>query len=266
MEPLSLFDFKGQSIRVFQDENGEPWWVATDVAKVLGYRDAPDMTRRLDRDEVSSIKIESPTCYTETPNTQVRRVNVVNESGLYTAVIRSRKKEAKAFRKWITYEVLPSIRKHGGYLTPEATKKAITEPDFIIRLAEELKAERAQRQTLEQTALENRPKVEFAEAVNETEDTISVGDLAKLLRSHGLDIGQNRLFEWLRENNYLISARNMNWNAPTQRALDKGWLHFREHYHRDRYGSITITRTPLVTGKGQRHFVQKLLAEWGAYC
>lgn len=258
MEPLSLFDFKGQSIRVFQDENGEPWWVATDVAKVLGYRDATAMVRNL-RDRQKGTHI---LC---TPGGQ-QPVKIISEGGLYAAILKSRRKEATAFQDWITEEVIPAIRKHGGYLTPEATKKAITEPDFIIRLAEELKAERAQRQTLEQTALENRPKVEFAEAVNETEDTISVGDLAKLLRSHGLDIGQNRLFEWLRENEYLISARNMNWNAPTQRALDKGWLHFREHYHRDRYGSITITRTPLVTGKGQRHFVQKLLAEWGAYC
>lgn len=263
MEPLSLFDFKGQSIRVFQDENGEPWWVATDVAKVLGYRDAVNMVRNL-RGHQAGTHILSTRSANGTE--QTREVKIISEGGLYAAILKSRRKEATAFQDWITEEVIPAIRKHGGYLTPEATKKAITEPDFIIRLAEELKAERAQRQTLEQTALENRPKVEFAEAVNETEDTISVADLAKLLRSHGLDIGQNRLFEWLRENNYLISARNMNWNAPTQRALDKGWLHFREHYHRDRYGSITITRTPLVTGKGQRHFVQKLLAEWEAYC
>lgn len=265
MTELSLFDFQGNTVRLIQDEHGEPWWVAKDVALILGYRDAPDLTRRLDRDEYRQAKVSLPPTQ-KTPNMQVRRMNLINEPGLYAAIVRSSKPIAKPFRKWVTAEVLPSIRKHGGYLTPEATKKAITDPDFIIRLAEELKAERMQRQTLEQQALENRPKVEFAEAVEETDGTISVGDLAKLLRSHGLDIGQNRLFEWLRENEYLISARTMNWNAPTQRSLDKGWLSYREHVHRDRYGIITITRTPLVTGKGQRYFVQKLLAEWGAYC
>ncbi len=141
MNELELFDFRGNQVRVVLDEHGEPRWVAADVAKVLGYRDAANMTRMLDREDLASEKVDVGTH--EVSTSQVRRVTVVNESGLYTAIFHSRRPEATAFRRWVTDEVLPAIRRHGGYLTPAAAEQALTDPDFIIRLATSLKEERA---------------------------------------------------------------------------------------------------------------------------
>ena len=183
----------------------------------------------------------------------------VNESGLYNVILRSDKPQAKQFKKWITSEVLPSIRKRGAYMTDDALERAITDPDFLIRLATELKDERAMRYKMQDKIEQDRPKVIFADAVSASHTSILIGDLAKLIRQNGFEIGQNRLFDWLRDEGYLIkygSSKNM----PTQRAMDLRLFEVKETTISNADGSIRITKTTKVTGKGQQYFINKFLS------
>lgn len=186
---------------------------------------------------------------------------VVNEPGLYSLVLRSRKPEAKAFKRWITHEVIPAIRKHGGYLTPQKVEEVLLNPDTIIRLATDLKAERERRLALEAENVKNAPKVLFADSVAASHTDILIGDLAKLLRQNGIEIGQKRLFEWLRENGYLIKQRGLSWNMPTQKAMELGLFRVKETTINKPDGSVQISKTTKVTGKGQIYFVEKFLSE-----
>lgn len=182
-------------------------------------------------------------------------MSIVSEAGLYSLILRSRKPEAKTFKRWITHEVLPAIRKHGGYLTPGKLEEALTDPDTIIRLATNLKAEREKRQALEAQAAADRPKVVFAESIEVAKTSILIGEMAKLIKqATGYDMGQNRFFDWLRANGYLHksgSAKNM----PTQRCIEAGWMEIKEGTRIGSSGECHITRTTKVTGRGQIYFV-----------
>lgn len=182
-------------------------------------------------------------------------MKIIPEEDVYALIFGSRLESAKQFRRWICDEVLPAIRKHGGYLTPAKLEEALTDPDTIIRLATNLKAEREKRQALEAQAAADRPKVVFAESIEVAKTSILVGEMAKLIKqATGCDMGQNRFFEWLRANGYLHkggSARNM----PTQRCIDAGWMEIKEGTRIGSSGECHITRTPKVTGKGQIYFV-----------
>ena len=167
---------------------------------------------------------------------------------------------AKAFKRWVTSEVLPTIRKHGGYLTAEAVKQALRDPDFIIQLATDLKEEQAKRAQLEAQAEADAPKVRFAHAVESADTDILIGDLAKILRGNGVDTGQKRLFEWMRENGYLIKQRGSSWNMPTQTAMDAGLFRVKESVVTHSDGHTTVHRTTKVTGRGQTYFVNEFLA------
>lgn len=257
MNELERFDFRGHEIRVLQGDDGEPRWIAVDVAKVLGYRDAANMTRMLDREDLASEKVDMGTH--EVSTSQVRRVTVVNESGLYTAIFHSQRPEAAAFRRWVTDEVLPAIRQHGGYLTPAAAEQALTDPDFIIRLATDLKAERAKREELEAARAVDAPKVVFADAVAVSKTNILVGELARILRGNGIDIGQNRMFAVLRANGFLINRKGADWNMPTQRAMDLGLFRIKETTVTHADGHTTNSKTPKVTGKGRQYFIERFL-------
>ncbi|QPK78308.1 phage antirepressor KilAC domain-containing protein [Corynebacterium lizhenjunii] len=248
---IEPFNFQGNQVRVLIAEDGEPRWIASDVAKVLGYRMAPDMTRSLDEDEKGTHIMRTPG--------GDQQVTVITESGLYSAILRSRKPEAREFKRWVTHEVLPSIRRRGGYLTPEAAEQALTDPDFIIRLATELKQERQARAVLEQQAKADKPKVLFADAVSTSTTTILVGDLAKLLKGNGFEVGQKRLFAWLRENGYLIKRKGADWNMPTQRAMELGLFKVKETAVTHSDGHVTVSKTPKVTGKGQEYFVSRFM-------
>lgn len=193
---IQPFDFQGHEVRVLVDD-GEPRWVASDVAKVLGYAAAKDMTRMLDADEKGRQIV--PTLGGE------QEMTVITEAGLYACILKSRVPAAREFKRWVTHEVLPSIRKRGGYLTAEAAEQALTDPDFIIRLATELKEERAKVAELETQTQADAPKVLFANAVGASKSTILVGELAKILKGNGIDIGATRLFAWLRANGFLIN-------------------------------------------------------------
>ena len=229
------------------DMNGEPWFVARDVCECLELGNPRTSIALLDEDEKGVHTMDTPG--------GAQEMSIVSEAGLYSLILRSRKPEAKAFKRWITHEVLPAIRKHGGYLTPAKLEEALTDPDTIIRLATNLKAEREKRQALEAQAAADRPKVVFAESIEVAKTSILVGEMAKLIKqATGCDMGQNRFFEWLRANGYLHkggSARNM----PTQRCIDAGWMEIKEGTRIGSSGECHITRTPKVTGKGQIYFV-----------
>lgn len=235
--------------------NNEPWFVAKDVCDCLEINNSRQALSRLDTDEKSSVILNDGT-----PGNPEK--SVVNEYGLYSLVMSSRKPEAKEFRRWITHEVLPSIRMHGAYMTSDVLKQAIQSPDFLIQLASQLKTEQDARRHAELTIVQQAPKVLFADAVATSHTSILIGDLAKLLKQNGVDTGQKRLFEQLRSDGYLIKSGNSK-NMPTQRSMEMGLFEVKESTLVNSDGSTRITRTTKVTGKGQVYFVNKYAGRGG---
>ena len=232
------------------DVNGEPWFVAKDVLRALDYADDYNPSRAM-----QAIPGEWKGVHRmHTPGGE-QEMLIISEQGLYFFLGRSDKPKALPYQMWVAGDVVPTIRKHGGYLTPAKLEEALTDPDTIIRLATNLKAEREKRQALEAQAAADRPKVVFAESIEVAKTSILVGEMAKLIKqATGCDMGQNRFFEWLRANGYLHkggSDRNM----PTQRCIDAGWMEIKEGTRIGSSGECHITRTPKVTGKGQIYFV-----------
>ena len=246
------FTYKNTTLQAFS-KDGEAWFVAKDVAQVLDYSSTQAMTRSLDDDEKGMQIVHTLG--------GDQNVTIISEAGLYSATLRSRVPEAKKFKRWVTHEVLPSIRRHGAYATPATVEKLLADPDTAIQLLETIKAERAERARLELEAEANAPKVLFADSVATSNTTILVGELAKILRGNGIDIGQNRLFAWLRENGYLIRRNGSDWNMPTQYAMDIGLFEIKETAITHSDGHITVNKTPKVTGKGQAFFVNKFLGK-----
>ena len=184
----------------------------------------------------------------------------LTEGDLYRLIAHSKLPAAVEFEAWVFDEVLPMIRQRGGYLTPEAAEEALTDPDFIIRLATDLKRERAARANLEAQAVADRPKVLFADAVSTSSSEILVGDLAKILRGNGIPAGANRLFAWLRNNGFLIRRDGSDWNMPTQKSMELELFRVKETavVHSD--GHTSLSKTPKVTGKGQQYFIDGFLS------
>lgn len=226
--------------------SGEPWLVGKDVARVLGYADE---NKAIAMHVDSEDKLNDKTAL----SLGQRGGWLINESGLYSLVLSSKLPTAKKFRRWVTAEVLPSIRKTGGYLEGQQT---MTDSEL---LAKALLV--AQRQIEERTRqIETmQPKALFADAVTASHSSILVGDLSKILKQNGVEIGQNRLFQWLRENGYLIRAKGASWNMPTQRAMEQHLFEVKETIISHSDGHTSISRTVKVTGKGQIYFVSKFL-------
>lgn len=245
------FAYKDSEVRVIELD-GQPTFVLADVCTILGLSNPSKVATQIDDDALTTSEVIDSLGRRQT-------ANVVTEPGLYQVIFMSRKEEAKAFRRWVTHEVLPAIRTKGGYLTPEATEQALTDPDFIIRLATSLKEERAHRARLEAQAAKDAPKVLFADSVATSHTTILVGELAKILRGNGVKIGGTRLFAWMRENGYLIARRGSDWNRPTQRAMELGLFEIKETAINHSDGHVSTNFTPKVTGKGQQYFVAKFL-------
>ena len=252
MSNIRIFNYNSVEVRTIQ-KDGEPWFVLRDVCNVLGLGTPARVAERLDTDEVSQTHI------TDSMGRQ-QEMTIINESGLYNVILRSDKPGAKPFRKWVTSEVLPTIRRHGMYATPDTVEKMLADPDTTIKLLETIKQERAARLALEAKAEADKPKVLFADAVSASHSSILVGDLAKLLRQNGVEIGQNRLFRFLREKGYLCS-QGERYNLPTQRSMDRGWFQVKETTINQPNGSVRITRTVKVTGKGQQYFINLFLAD-----
>lgn len=196
MNSLKVFENKEFGKVRTITQNGEPLFIAKDVCDILGLSNSRKALTRLDEDEKGVT-------LSDTLGGK-QNLSVVNEYGLYNLVLASRKPEAKAFKRWITHEVIPAIRKHGGYLTPDKTEELLNDPDLIIQLATNLKEERAARSQAEQQLAVAKPKVLFADAVAASDSTILIGDLAKIIKQNGHAVGQQRMFKWLREHGYLI--------------------------------------------------------------
>lgn len=252
MNELQIFSYESNEVRTIM-RNGAPWFCLMDVCRVLDLSSPHKVAERLDPDDLTGIKIRS--------GGQYREMTFVNESGLYTVILRSDKPEAKPFRKWVTSEVLPTIRKHGAYMTPDTIEKVLTDPDTIIRLATILKEEQEKRRALEAQVEADRPKVLFADSVSASKDSILVRELATLLKQNGVSIGQNRLFAWIRENGYLIRRRGSDRNMPTQKSMELGLFEIKETVISRSDGTPDTKKIPKITGKGQRYFIERFLGD-----
>ena len=238
------------SVRTMEIE-GEPYFVGKDVAEILGYSNPRKaMADHVDDEDKGVTKCDT------LGGTQ--EMTVINESGLYSLILSSKLPNAKKFKHWVTSEVLPTIRRHGAYMTENTLEQALTSPDFLIKLATELKNEKEQRKALEEKVEQDKPKVLFANAVETAKTSILVGDLAKLIKQNGIDIGQKRLFEYLREHGYLIKNGNSK-NMPTQKSMNLGLFEVKERTISNPDGTVRVTKTTKVTGKGQTYFISKFL-------
>lgn len=254
MNNLQIFnspDF-GQ-IRTIQ-QNGEPWFVGKDVAKILGYERADNAIR-------NHVDDEDKLMHQISASGQNREMYIINESGLYSLILSSKMPKAKEFKRWVTSEVIPAIRKHGAYMTDDVLKQAIQSPDFLIKLATELKEEKEARQQAEASLKAAQPKMLFADAVSASDSTILIGDLAKILKQNGHPIGQKRLFCWMREQGYLIKRAGADYNSPTQRAMELGLFKIKETAISHSDGHVSVSKTTKVTGKGQQYFINKFCGE-----
>lgn len=183
----------------------------------------------------------------------------IPENIFYRLAMKAKNEAAEKFQAFIADEVLPAIRKHGGYLTPEKLEEALLNPDVLIRLATNLKVEREKRIALENKMENDKPKVLFADAVSAAKTSILIGELAKLLKQNGVNTGQNRLFEWMRKNGYLVRRKGTDYNMPTQKAMEAKLFEIKETSITHADGHITINKTPKVTGIGQQYFINKFL-------
>ena len=233
--------------------NNEPWFVGKDVAEVLGYSDTNKAVAMHVDNEDKKLNDKSALSFGQ------RGATLINESGLYSLILSSKLPKAKEFKHWVTSEVLPAIRKHGGYLSPEKIEEVLSDPDTIIKLATNLKEEQAKRREAEAALEKAKPKMIFADAVSASEQTILIGELAKLIKQNGHDIGQKRLFQWMRDNGYLIKRNGADYNVPTQRAMEMGLFRIKESTIVKPDGSTSINKTTKVTGKGQQYFINKFL-------
>ena len=254
---LQVFSYEGSEIRTVQ-RSGEPWWVLKDICNVLELSNPSVIADRLDDDEKEKV---DPKQYLGSRSNEP--VTVVSESGLYNVILLSRKPEAKKFKRWITHEVLPAIRKYGAYVTPAKLEEIISDPDAWIKVLTALKDERAAKERLQMEVARNEPKVVFADAVSVSDGTILIGELAKILKGNGVEIGQNRLFEKLRQDGYLIKRQGTDYNAPTQRAMELGLFRVKETAITHSDGHVTISKTTKVTGKGQQYFINLFLGRGG---
>lgn len=245
---IQKFDFKGASLRTLTDKAGEPWFVAKDVCDILG-TDTRDLHKILESDEITNVDS------IHIAQNGGKAPLIISEPGLYRLVMKSRKPEAKEFQRWVTHEVLPSIRKHGGYM---AGQERMTPEQMALASMRWLQS-KVDEQAKQLKAQEG--KVLFANAVETARTSILVGDFAKILKSNGIDIGPRRLFAWLREHGWLIKAKGSSWNMPTQKAMDLHLFEVKETTISHSDGHTTINKTPKMTGKGQTYFRQTVPRE-----
>ncbi len=246
-------------VRIAMNESDEPLFCLADVCKVVGLTNPSSVKQRLDNEDVQVIDLHALK-QNEGAITGNSMANFITESGFYDVLLYSDAPQVKPFRKWVTSEVLPSIRKHGAYMTQETLEKALTSPDFLIQLATNLKEEKQKRIEAEQKIQKDAPKVLFADAVSTSQRSCLVAELAKILQQNGVNIGQNRLFTWMRENGYLCQ-KGQYYNQPTQKAMELGLFELKQTSINKPDGSVLVKVTTKVTGKGQIYFVEKFLGK-----
>ncbi|ACJ68928.1 anti-repressor Ant [Lactobacillus phage Lv-1] len=250
MKDLQIFNFRGLDVRTVLID-GEPYFVGKDVADVLGYKKPENaVANHVDEEDKTTTLIQG------TGSNYKSKTVIVNESGLYSLILSSKLPTAKKFKHWVTSEVLPAIRKHGAYMTDEKAFDVVNNKsglaDLLQQAADQLKQKDIQ-------IAEMKPKALFADSVATSNSTILVGELAKILRGNGIEIGQNRLFDWLRKNGYLISKKGSSYNLPTQKSMNLGLFKIKETTINHSNGSVSISKTAKVTGKGQQYFINKFL-------
>ena len=223
--------------------NGEPWLAGKDVAVALGYTNP----QKAIRDHV----LNEDRTVNESFTVNGTKVILINESGLYALIFGSKLGSAQRFKRWVTNEVLPTIRKTGGYQVKAPQGKEL----LALAVLEAQKTIEAQSKEIQRM----RPKEIFADAVSTSHTSILIGDLAKLLKQNGVDTGQKRLFCWMRENGDLIRRQGSDWNMPTQKAMEMGLFEVKESTINNPDGSVRINKTTKVTGKGQQYFINKFL-------
>ena len=247
-------------LKVFQNQefevrttviDGDPHFMLTDVCRILEINNPSQAKTRLNMDGVISNEVIDSIGRTQ-------QATFINESNLYKLVFQSRKPEAEKFSDWVTGDVIPTIRKHGAYMTDGIIERTLQDPDYLIQLATTLKEERAKRQLAEAENYKNKPMILFAKSVQASDNSCLIGELAKIISQNGVSIGQNRLFEWLRENGYLIKGGERR-NQPTQYSMELGLMEIKKRTIDNPDGSIRVTVTTKVTGKGQIYFVNKFL-------
>ena len=250
---IQKFDFKGALLRTLTDEAGEPWFVLKDCMSILDLGNPTETVKMFDDDEFSTTEVIDSIGSRQ-------QAYIISEPGLYRLVMRSRKPEAKEFQRWVTHEVLPQIRRTGGYIPTTDADDDMTILAKAVMIGQRT-MEQQQRKIAEQHTriVELEPKARFADAVAASDGTCLVGELAKMLRQNGMDIGQNRLFRLLQADGYLGKSGS-NRNVPTQRAMDLGLFRIKETTVTHADGHTTVSRTPKVTGKGQRYFIDRY---WG---
>lgn len=246
MNELQIFNNEEfGKIRTVTIDN-EPWFVGKDVAEALGYAEPRSaVSKKVEECDRGVAEMETPS--------GKQKMTTINESGLYALIFGSKLESAKRFKYWVTSEVLPSIRKTGGYDMKQPQGKEL----LALAVLE------AQKTIEEQTAQieEMKPHAILGQAITTANTSILVGDLAKILRQNGVDIGAQRLFGWMRENGYLIKRKGSDWNLPTQKSMDMGLFEIKESVHIDGNGCNKISRTPKVTGKWQQYFINKFLSK-----
>ena len=254
MNELQIFNSEefGDIRTVTIDE--EVWFVGKDVAEALGYSNSSKAVSVHVGEEDRILKVLEAD--SQNGNVVKTQTALINESGLYALIFGSKLESAKRFKHWVTSEVLPSIRKHGVY----AVDELLANPEMAIKAFTALKEEREKNKVLEADNQRMKPKEIFADAVSTSHTSILIGDLAKLLKQNGIETGQKRLFDWLRENGYLIKRKGSDWNMPTQKSMDLGLIEINESTVNNPDGSVRINKTPKVTGKGQQYFINKFLA------
>ncbi|WP_240403574.1 phage antirepressor [Lactobacillus jensenii] len=246
MNDLQIFKFNGLDVRTVLID-GEPYFVGKDVTEILGYKNASkaladhvDSEDKLNNETLSSLG--------------QRGGWLVNESGLYSLIISSKLPTAKKFKHWVTSEVLPAIRKHGAYMTDEKAFDVVNNKSGLADLLQQA-ADQLKRKDIQ--IAEMKPKALFADSVSASDSTILIGDLAKILKANGVDTGAKRLFQWLRDKSYLINRKGSDWNSPTQKSMNLGLFVIKESTHTQPDGTVRVTKTTKVTGKGQQYFVNK---------
>ena len=252
MNELQLFNFESHEVRSLL-LNNEPWFVGKDVTKALGYDNPSKAIRDHVEEEDKRLGVQNVTPYIIDSLGRKQHPTFINESGLYALVFGSKLPSAKKFKRWVTSEVLPALRKTGQYQVKELSgqelmAKALIEAQSVLA---------AKDKQIE----EMKPKALFADAVATSHTSILVGELAKILKQNGIEMGQKRLFAWLREKGYLIKRQGTDYNMPTQKAMDLGLFEIKEGSYVNGSGVNITTKTPKVTGKGQQYFINKFLAK-----
>lgn len=260
MRDLKIFNNNefGQ-IRTISDENNEPWFVGKDVAEILEYtRPRNAISRHVDEEDKKGAPIQGDLGGTQ-------EMTLINESGLYSLIFSSKMEKAKEFKRWVTSEVLPAIRKHGAYMTDGVIERTLSDPDYLIMLATNLKEEKAKRALAEAQNEKNKPKVLFADTVSASNRSCLMGELAKMISQEAIrtgktdkKIGQNKLFAWMRNNGYLCKSGERK-NQPLQTYVEQGLFEMKKGSYVDSKGANVITTTTKITGKGQIYFVNKFL-------